>query len=184
MELWVWFSFGTIILNAVLMVIDYNLLGKVYKTAEAPTMVTSLFLIFPFIWGLIYWVDYWDISIIFWSIAIGFLTFLGILYYFKSFDIWVTPTTLGSIMKIQMIFAFIVGVFSLWEQLTWPLSKVTFLNETYPVLLILSSLTAGYYYPNYFPKEGWKNKLATIAIVIIWWYECILLLNKNLLWKL
>ena len=294
MEIWVWYTFWSIITMVILSLLDYNVVKSFFKSSEAPTIVWGVAMVWVFIYTMLFhWIDTSNYMYLLGSYILGLFSLWGSYFYFKSLFHGTSPWTLASIMKLQIVFAFIVWVFIFREQLnslqllghaiifgwamylaikdfkvskqmesyifpllamalwtisvigmdylygqydfwtlfwihslwmfswamvllfytnggkefqidfkkrakkyiliwiltesfaiametcdalaykTWPLSKVTFLRETYPVLLILIALFLRPYFPKYIPEEWWDSKfekIIVVSIMLVWVY--------------
>ncbi len=79
-----------------------------------------LFLIFVFIYILLFkWIDLSNIEVLLYAYIFWFFALFGAYYYWKTLFNSTSPGTLASIMKLQMVFAFIVWVLIFHERLSW-----------------------------------------------------------------
>ncbi len=120
MELWIWYTFGAIIFTVLVVLIDYIFMKSFFKNAESPTIISwvALWLV-PIYVLLFHGFDISNIVVLIVSFILGLSSLAGIYLYFKSMFMGITPWTIWWILKLQMVLAFIVGVWFLKESLTF-----------------------------------------------------------------
>ena len=118
MELWMILIFFVILLEVIISILDYNLLHSLYKDAETPSIIASIFFLPIFLGCLLLGAELTDIRLIILAMASGLLLFMSSYLYSICYAKKIPPGTTLWIWKIQMIFAFIVGVLFLGESLT------------------------------------------------------------------
>lgn len=118
MEIWIYFIAVAIIGNIILAILDYNLLHKFYRTPETPSIIASLSFLPIWIYFLFFDFQFENIVPILAWLSAGLLAFLASYAYAYSYAFKIPPGTTLWIVKLQMVFAFIVGVFVFWESLT------------------------------------------------------------------
>lgn len=119
MEIWVIYIAVVIILEALVSIVDYNLLHSLYKNPETPSIIASLFFLPVFLVSLFLGFQITDFWVIILSIISGLLLFASSYLYSICYAKKISPGTTLWIWKIQMVFVFIVGIFFLWESLTY-----------------------------------------------------------------
>lgn len=118
MEIWLIFISASVIFSIILALLDYNLLHYLYKDPETPSIIANLFFLPIFIGSLFFWFQFDNISAIsFWFVA-WVCTFISSYLYSLSYAAKIPPGTTLGIYKVQMVFAFLVGIFFLGEHLT------------------------------------------------------------------
>ena len=115
-----WISFVIINIIATLLVgiFDYSFQKWVYKNPEFPAIVGAFFFLLYGLYELnlgVHETRWWLLTYSFFAWT---LTFLWVLSYFRALFSPTTPWFVGTIGKIQMIFAFVIWIFLFRENLS------------------------------------------------------------------
>jgi drug/metabolite transporter (DMT)-like permease len=115
-----WFTFVIINIIATILVgiLDYGFQKWTYKTPEFPAILWAFFFLFYWIYSLSWGIHENSLFVLFLSFFSWLLTFLWVLSYFRAIFSPTTPGFIWTVGKIQMIFAFLIGIFVFWEMLS------------------------------------------------------------------